>query len=82
LNGRPAAILSHGFWQRKLGGAPDVIGRSVMVNGGSVAVVGVLPPSADLDRSLFAGASVELLLPLPLAREMASMATRSSGSGV
>lgn len=47
-NGPPAVILSHGFWQRRFGARPDVIGRSLQVEGVAHAIVGVLPASFDL----------------------------------
>jgi putative ABC transport system permease protein len=68
--GRRAAILSHAFWQQKFGGAMDVIGRSVTINGESVEIVGVLPVSANLDALFSPGTNLELLLPFPLAPEM------------
>ena len=37
------AILSHGFWQRRFGGAPDVIGKTLELNEEPWQVVGVLP---------------------------------------
>ncbi len=37
-------VLGHGLWQRVFGGAPDIIGRTVQVNGISHEVVGVAPP--------------------------------------
>ncbi|MEJ2239899.1 MAG: ABC transporter permease, partial [Gemmatimonadales bacterium] len=36
-------IVSHSFWQRWFGGSPDVLGRSVTVNGNPLTVVGVMP---------------------------------------
>ncbi len=36
-------ILSHGFWQRRFGGARDVIGRSVRLDDLPYTVVGVMP---------------------------------------
>ena len=36
-------ILMHGYWQRKFGGDPTVIGRSVMVDGKSREIIGVMP---------------------------------------
>jgi len=38
-----AAVISYGFWQRRLGGAPDAIGRRLMVNRAPVTIVGVTP---------------------------------------
>jgi predicted permease len=47
LDGRagspPAVIVSHGFWQRRLGGRPDVIGRPIRLDGSDYALAGVLP---------------------------------------
>ncbi|HXW03916.1 MAG TPA: ABC transporter permease [Vicinamibacterales bacterium] len=42
---RRSMILTHGYWQRRFGGAPDVIGRSLDVNGGPSEIIGVLPQS-------------------------------------
>jgi predicted permease len=37
----PVVVLSHAYWQSALGGAPDVVGRKVLVNGFPMTVVGV-----------------------------------------
>jgi putative ABC transport system permease protein len=37
------AVLSHRFWQARFGGDPTVVGRSVLVNGLPLTVVGVAP---------------------------------------
>ena len=42
----PAAVIGELFWQRRLGGDPAVIGRSIRVNGKLLRVVGVMPRSA------------------------------------
>ena len=44
----PAVVISHGLWQRVLGGDPDVSRRPIHLFGGPVQVVGVLPPDFRL----------------------------------
>ena len=39
----PVVVLSHRFWQRELGAAPDTIGRVLTVNGVPTTVVGIMP---------------------------------------
>jgi predicted permease len=80
-NGRRAAIVSNGFWQRKFGSAKDVIGHAVTVNGESVSIVGVLPPSSNLDILFSQGADVELLFPFPLTEETATWGNVLFGIG-
>lgn len=64
-----AALLTHGFWQRKFAGDPKIIGGKISLNGKPVTVAGILPPSFDF-TSIFAPATrVEFLLPFPLTDE-------------
>ena len=39
----PYAIISHGFWQRRFGGRPDVIGMPVQFRDVTVTIAGVAP---------------------------------------
>src|SRR5215813_10450394 len=39
----PVAVLSHKFWQSRLSGDPNVIGRTITINGHRFTVVGVAP---------------------------------------
>lgn len=41
----PVAILAGGFWNRQFGSSPDVIGRSLVLNGTSYLIVGVIASS-------------------------------------
>ncbi|HSL72004.1 MAG TPA: ABC transporter permease, partial [Longimicrobiales bacterium] len=41
-------VLSHRFWQRRYGGAADVLGRTIDLGGQRAEVVGVLAPGAEL----------------------------------
>ena len=41
--GSAGVVLSHGLWQRRFGGDPQIIGKPVTLNGNPVTVVGVMP---------------------------------------
>jgi putative ABC transport system permease protein len=41
----PHAVISHEFWQRRLGGRPHALGQSIAFRGGAVSVIGVMPAS-------------------------------------
>lgn len=43
-NAAPVAIISHALWRSAFGGASDVLGRTLRLNGVPHTVVGVLPP--------------------------------------
>jgi putative ABC transport system permease protein len=37
------AVISHGLWQTRFGGSPDVIGRTIRANAQDLAIIGVAP---------------------------------------
>jgi putative ABC transport system permease protein len=47
-DGRPgnprAAVISHGLWQRRLGGRPEVVGRPIRLDGADYTIAGILSP--------------------------------------
>lgn len=45
--GERVMIISHSLWQRRFGGDPGLIGRTIEYNGESYVVIGVMP--ADFD---------------------------------
>jgi putative ABC transport system permease protein len=57
------AILSDGFWRRRYGGDPGIVGRSIELDGESYQVVGVMPPQFQYPPK------VDLWLPLALSAE-------------
>jgi putative ABC transport system permease protein len=56
-------IISHGFWQRRFGGEPNVVGQALRLANETYTVIGVLPPSFEY----FAAADVFRPLGLALA---------------
>lgn len=55
------ALISYGFWQRRFGGTPDAIGRSLTIEGVPATIVGVTPPSFF---GVTVGNSFDIMLPL------------------
>lgn len=56
-----AVMISHDLWQRRFGGDPGVVGRTMPVDGVGREVVGVLPPRLEI-----LGADADLLVPSSL----------------
>ena len=44
IGGHPVVVLSHEFWQSRLGAEPDVLGDPILVNGQPLTIIGVAPP--------------------------------------
>ena len=55
-------LLSHSLWQRRFGGDPSAVGRSVTLNGASYRVIGVMP--AEFRFPPFWQTKAELWAPL------------------
>jgi predicted permease len=62
--GRPGDVLiSHGYWQRRFGGDPSVVGRSITIDSRPRAIVGVMPQGFRV-----ANTEPELIAPIGLDR--------------
>ena len=53
----PVVILGGGLWKRKFGASLSIIGKSIVLNGASYTIVGVIPPGFTFyghDRDIYA----------------------------
>ncbi len=49
----PQVVISYGLWQRRFGSDPDIVGKTIIVNGESTVIRGIAPPSfGGLQRGL------------------------------
>jgi predicted permease len=63
-SGPDVIMISYGYWRRKFGGDPSVVGRSISVDGKAEQIIGVMPKSFRfLDRE-----EPQIILPLKLDR--------------
>jgi putative ABC transport system permease protein len=47
-----AIVLSFGAWQRLFGGAPDVVGRTMVARASAYRIAGVMPPDFEYPRGV------------------------------
>jgi len=66
------AVISHGLWQRRFGGDPQIINKTVSLDGEQYDVVGVMPATFQ-----FPDKTVELWAPLTLNPDPALRGSRS-----
>src|SRR4029453_12061042 len=65
--GTPVAVISYGFWQRRFGGASNVIGSAITVNQQPYTVIGVTPPEF---KGIVVGWTMDVTMPLDSSRFM------------
>ncbi len=61
----PVVVLSEALWERRFGANPDLLGRTVPINGQSHTVIGIMPADFRFPAGA-AGADLWLPLRLPL----------------
>ncbi len=70
-------MLSHGFWQRRLGGSRDVMGQSLNLDGGTYTVIGVLPADFRYAGEPLAGSATDISVWFPLSSNQIVGSVRS-----
>ena len=58
LHAAPVAIISEGLWRRKFSASPEIMGQSIMLEGKSFTIVGVMPAGFRLPFSNFSESDV------------------------
>jgi predicted permease len=79
--GAAVVVISHDYWQTRYSGSPDVLGRTVRVNGAELTIVGVAPRGFKgtimrLSFDFFGPATIAPLL-LPGSRDLDDRTARS-----
>ena len=52
------ALISGGFWKRKFGSAPDIVGHTLTLDGRGYTIVGVIPSEFDLLLGTFSPSEI------------------------
>jgi putative ABC transport system permease protein len=78
--GKYVVILSDGFWKTELGGALDVIGRTLKLNDEPYTIVGVMPASASV--ASWAAMACRIWVPLALSNEQRAARGNHNQQGV
>jgi predicted permease len=68
--GYPYAVISDSYWQRRTGRAPDVLNRTLTLNGTLYSIVGVAQPGFSGDR---VGRSTDVWFPLAMGPNVMSL---------
>jgi predicted permease len=73
----PVAIVSHAFWQNRLGSDPGVLGRTFRLNGIPYSIVGVAPASFG---GMFPAVTAQMWIPTAMVEDVEPLGSnRNSG---
>src|SRR5215471_8125144 len=64
----PIAVISYGCWQRRFGGDPNLVGKTIKLNGYDFTIVGVAPEGFRGTMLLF---DPEIYTPMMMAKQIA-----------
>ncbi|MBV8207882.1 MAG: ABC transporter permease [Acidobacteria bacterium] len=63
----PVIVLGYGFWQRRFGGDPGIVGKSIELNAKPMTVIGVAAPKFE---GFEAGRSSDFYVPISMATQL------------
>jgi predicted permease len=88
LGHEKVAVISHALWQSMFGSAPDVLHRSLLLDGRSYAIIGVMPQGfeyphrTDLPYGESQYKTTQVWIPLALTPQQTADRDNSSGNAV
>ncbi|HYC72001.1 MAG TPA: ABC transporter permease [Opitutaceae bacterium] len=59
----PVAVIGHNLWHQTFGGAEDLVGRTVRLNGNDVTVVGIMPAGFEFAAPWMRTSNCQVWLP-------------------
>ena len=68
----PIAVISHRLWTTQFGADPGIVGRTVLINGHPLTIVGVAAPDF---RGTFGGGAFDIWVPLSMILQMGALNT-------
>jgi hypothetical protein len=74
--GHPLAVISYGFWKRRLGLDPSVVGKTLVIRQTVFTIIGVAPPGFFGDT---VGESPDMWLPLTMADQLENDSVVNAG---
>jgi len=66
--GNPVAVLTYGFWQRRFGGDPQALNKTLNINGTSLTIVGVARKGY---QGIQIGSVPDVFIPITMKEQMA-----------
>ncbi|HLM54641.1 MAG TPA: ABC transporter permease [Pyrinomonadaceae bacterium] len=72
----PVCLISHGLWQRRFGGDPGIVGKSLSLSGESFEVVGILPQEYRF------GTATDVFAPLGRLEDSERLRSRGNHPGI
>jgi predicted permease len=65
--GNPVAVIGHSLWERRLGSDPQIVGKTIQLNGKPYNVIGVAPPTFTGTKF---GLSLDFWIPMMMVEDL------------
>ena len=81
IGAAPVVLISEGLWQRKLGSSPEILGKTLTLDGRGFTVIGVIPSSFHVGSVIPGLDDRDVYVPIGLWNTHA-LSLRSAGLGI